>query len=116
MSPELLVIIAGTILSLLFSYVAGFTKWWEEKDGVYKRLMMLILLVLTAGGVYGISCLGYGDLIDVTIPCTQAGLVELIRYLILAVMANQSVYALSPQPAAIKQKLNGGKPVARKKK
>jgi len=93
MTPELLVAIAGIILSLGFSYIPGLDVKFAALDGVYKRLIMLGLILLTAAGTFGLSCAG---LIDAA-TCDQAGAWGLVQLFIFAAIANQSAYMLSPE-------------------
>jgi len=94
MTAELLSSIAGIVLSLLFSYVPPFKSWFDNLEGNYKRLIMLGALAVTAGGAYGLACLG---LFGVGITCDMAGALGLVELFIVAAIANQSAYALSPQ-------------------
>ena len=93
MTPELLVSIAGIILSLAFSYVPGLDVKFAALEGVHKRLVMLGLIFLTAAGAFGLSCAG---LVDVA-TCDQAGVWGLVQLFIFAAIANQSAYMLSPE-------------------
>jgi hypothetical protein len=99
---------AAAILSLLFSYLPGLSEWYArlgsgpggEDGGTRKRLLMLALLVLVAGGAFGLTCAGWGDLLGAAgagLRCDRPGLVELLRALFFALMANQSVYKISPK-------------------
>jgi len=93
MSAEFLSSVAGIIWSLLFSYVPGVSGWYEKLDGTYKRLIMLGLLAVSAGGAYGLACLGW---FNVGLSCNQAGIEKLVSSFVLALMANQSAYLISP--------------------
>ena len=95
MSAEALALYSGVALSLVFSYVPGLNKKFDGLQPDYKRLIMLGALVLTAGIVFGISCSGW---LDVGITCDQAGIVALLQAFVLALIANQSAYAISPKP------------------
>jgi hypothetical protein len=96
MSAENLSLIAGTVLSLVFSYIPGASDWFTSFDAQVKRLIMLGLIVLSAGIVYGLSCQGWGESYGIQISCDQSGLVGLVRQVVLAIIANQGVYAISP--------------------
>jgi hypothetical protein len=105
MSAELLSTIAGAILSLLFSYVPGLSSWYQKlgeggdgvDGGTARRLIMLGLLVLTAASAYGLACSGWGAAFGFALDCDRRGIVGLVQGLVLAVMANQSTYNLTPR-------------------
>jgi len=46
MTPELLSSTAAIFLSLLFSYIPGFSSWYDPLSPTLKRLVMLALLLL----------------------------------------------------------------------
>lgn len=96
MSAESLSIITGTVLSLLFSYLPGTRKWYAQFSPEVKRLIMLGLILLCGGIVYGLSCLGWGTEWGIAPICNQSGLMGLIEQVIVAIIANQSIYAISP--------------------
>ena len=100
MSAENLSLIAGTVLSLVFSYVPGASAWFMQFDAQVKRLIMLGLIILSAGVVFGLSCLGWGSSFGIQLSCDQPGLFGLIRQVVLAIIANQGVYAISPQKSS----------------
>ena len=88
MSAESLSLIAGTVLSLIFSYVPGAKGWYLQFNGQAKRLIMLTLISLSAGIVFGLSCLGWGSEFGITLSCNQAGMFGLVRQVVLAIIAN----------------------------
>ena len=96
MSAENLSLTAGTVLSLVFSYVPGAKGWYMQFDPQVKRLIMLGLIILSTGAVYGLACFGWGTELGITLSCDQAGLVGLLRQAVLAIIANQGIYAISP--------------------
>jgi hypothetical protein len=96
MSAETLALISGTLLSLFFSYIPGARSWFEPFPAQVKRLIMLVLLLGAAGIVYGLSCLGWGAEWHITLTCDQQGLMGLIEQTVIAIIANQSIYAISP--------------------
>ncbi len=97
MSAESLSLIAGTILSLTFSYIPGARSWFDEFEPEIKRSIMLVLLLITAGSVYGFSCLGWAAEWGISMSCDRSGLMGLIEQVVIAIVANQSVYAISPR-------------------
>jgi hypothetical protein len=113
MDATLLSTLAAAALSLLLSYVPGLADWYRSlgvrPDGAYdggtrKRLVMLVLLVLSAAGSYALACLGgqpsLAEELGLPLTCSRAGLLELIKALVFAVMASQAIYRISPKSAA----------------
>lgn len=97
MSADSLSLIAGTILSLAFSYVPGLHDRFEPLDATRKRLILLGLLVACAGIAFGLGCFGWGDSWGIQISCDRTGLAGLMEQTMLAIIANQSIYAISPR-------------------
>ena len=106
MTASILSTIAGALLSLLFSYVPGAREWFDglgkgpdgqEDGGTLKRLVMLGLLVVAAGGAMALACSGVGGDLGQALTCDRPGAIELVQALAMAVMANQSTYAISPK-------------------
>jgi hypothetical protein len=98
MTPELLSSVSGIILSLLFSYLPGLSTWYETLTATYKRLVMLALLALTSLSAFGFSCLGWLPYFNLNLACDQKGGVELLTAFVLALVANQSTYLITPKP------------------
>jgi hypothetical protein len=44
----------------------------------------------------GIACLGWASEFGITLTCDQTGFVVLLRQVMLAIIANQSIYSISP--------------------
>ena len=96
MTAEVLSSIAGIVLSLVFSYVPGISDWFGKLEATYKRLVMLALLVVVGIGVFGVTCWG---IVKTGITCDQAGAIGLVKVLVVALVANQSTYLISPRRA-----------------
>lgn len=97
MTAEFLAAGAATILSLAFSYIPGLSRWYGAKAEDVKRLIMLGLLVLVAGGAFGLACAGLGVDFGIGVTCDKAGAIELLKVLFAAAVANQITYALTPK-------------------
>jgi len=97
-TPAGLALIAGAVLSLLFSYVPGLNAWYAGLLPEVKRLAMAALMLLVAGVVFGLACAGL--LSGVT--CTQAGAFELLITWAAALVGNQTAYMISPATQAVK--------------
>lgn len=100
LSPELIASVAGILLSLAFSYIPGLRVKWAAVDPDKQRLIMLGLVVLVAGGIFGLGCANW---LIVNLSCDQAGIQKLVGIIIVALIANQSIYAISPLPADVKE-------------
>ncbi len=106
MDTEMLSAVAGAALSLAFSYIPGLHGWYERlgegpHGKEWKRLVMLAVLLVAAAGVMMLSCSGWAGPGIAGLPaCDRPGLVELLRALLAALVANQSVYQLTPPAQA----------------
>src|SRR5579859_1776914 len=96
---------AGIVLSLLFSFVPGLAQWFAVKDPTWKRLTMLIAVVIVAAGAFGLSCLKVAGL-PFTVECSQTGAVGLAQAVVVCLIANQSTDRITPNIGA------GATPVA----
>jgi hypothetical protein len=92
-TPEILASAAGILLSLAFSYIPGLSTWYAAKDPTIKRLIMLAALVVVAAGVFGLSCAKVYS----WVTCDQPGATGLVTALVLALVANQATFLISPQ-------------------
>ena len=98
MSVELLSAGSGALLSLAFAYLPGLNARYEALDGVYKRLIMLVLLAVVAVGSLAIACAGFAPQFELEgVVCDQAGAVELLRVFFAAVVANQTAFLVAPK-------------------
>lgn len=97
MTAEYLTAIVAMILSLGFSYIPGLSTWFGGLSGDIKRLIMLGVMVVTAGVIFGLNCAGLGVDLGVVISCDQAGAIALVKLLGVAIIANQSAYAITPR-------------------
>jgi hypothetical protein len=107
-SAEFITTAGGVLLSLGISYIPGLQARFDRLDGVHKRLVMLGLLALASLGVFGLACLQWGDAGNPLqalgvqgVTCSQAGALGLIRSFVLAVIANQATFLISPRPGCL---------------
>jgi len=96
MSAESLSLIAGAVLSLVFSYIPGAKGWFMGFEPEIKRLIMLGLILVSAAAVFGLSCLGWGIDLGINLSCNRSGLLGMVQQIVIAIIANQSIYAISP--------------------
>ena len=100
-TPEFLAMIAGGLLSLLFSYVPKLNTWYAAKTEEVKKLTMLCLMLITTIVIFALGC---GEIIPINnFVCDQPSAVYFIYVFILAIVANQGIYKITPQTIAVKQ-------------
>ena len=95
LTPELLSSIAGILLSLLASYLPGFSSWFPRLEAIHKRLLMLSLLAAVTAAIVGLACTGLGEAVGLRAACNQGGVILALQAFILALIANQSAYLIS---------------------
>jgi len=97
MTPEFLVMAFGVLLSLAVSYVPRLKEAYDGLDGNAKRLVMLVGVIVIGATVVGLNCAGVSFTGVPAVECSQAGWQAVIEAVILAAIANQAAYALSPK-------------------
>lgn len=95
MTSDTLVLLAGAVVSLLFSYVPGLNSWFDALQSEYKRLIMAGLMLVIGAGAYGLTCAGLGGDFVLVGSCDQSGAIEILRAWVLAIIANQGAYKIS---------------------
>ena len=91
MNAEFVSGIAGVVLSLVFSYVPTVRGWYEGLESQGKSLIMLGLLVVVSGSIFGLSCANVLNYLT----CDQAGALQLGQIFLNALVANQGVYLVT---------------------
>lgn len=91
---NILVVLAGVLLSLGFGYVPRAKEKYEALVPQHKALVMLGLTALAAGLVAAGSCwLDYA-----WITCDEGGWKQLLELFGLAILANQTTYQVGVRP------------------
>lgn len=98
MTSDLLSAIAGIVLSLAFSYVPGLSTKFAKLASSTKRLIMAGLLLATAGAAFGLSCAN----VFASVTCDKPGALGLVSHFITGLIANQGMYAISPETEAVR--------------
>jgi hypothetical protein len=95
LTPQLLTALAGVTLSLLASYLPGFSAWFNRLEAIYKRLVMLGLLAACSLAITGLSCAGLGEAFSLPPACDRGSGVLMVQAFLLALIANQSAYLIT---------------------
>ena len=90
----MLVGIAGVTLSLLFSYIPGLRTWYAALIDETKKLLMLGMIVLVSGAIFGLGCYG---ILSTGIACDKYGIISLVWMIVLGLTSNQAAYMITPQ-------------------
>lgn len=97
-NAELIALIAGTVISLLFSYFpvlrvkfAGMTQ--EAKSGIMLGLNVLVVVALCLLDLF--------EVFDFGLTFDKAGIANIVLTFFAAMIANQAVYSISPQPGDV---------------
>lgn len=100
-SSDLLIMVSGAVISLLFTYIPNFNAWFAMKSNEVKQLTMLGLLFVITAAVFALGCF---DLIQIeNFVCDKNTAVYFIYTFILAVISNQATYQITPKPIAVRQ-------------
>lgn len=95
MDAAALSLVAGTVVSLIFSFAPGIKTWYAGLESDVKAQVMAFVLLFVAVGISLVSCF---NLIAV-VPCTKDDLVSFFvkTYVsaTLALAANQGTYGLT---------------------
>lgn len=100
-NQDVLVMIAGSVLSALFTYVPKFNVWFAMKTDEFKQYTMIGIMFVVSGGMFALACFGLLEINEFV--CNKGTAWHFIYTFILAVMSNQSTYLISPKPLAVKQ-------------
>ena len=95
-SPDLISMVVGAVISLLFNYFPGLNTWFSALRTEVKSSIMIGLLAVASVAIYLLSLYG---IIEISQPVDW---VLVLRTFILAVVANQSAYVIAPQTSAVK--------------
>ena len=94
MQDNLLVSIAGILLSLAFGYIPGLRNWYDRQTGPAKAGVMLLLTALSALGVYLAACYTPWQ----AVACSEEGVWQIVELFITAVVVNQAAYLTAVRP------------------
>lgn len=91
-TAELVASIAGGLLALGFAYIPKVKDWFDLRTAQEKAGIMALALIVVSVGIFAAGC---ASLFNVSIACTQQGAVDLVKILVSALVANQSLYLIA---------------------
>ena len=99
MDENVLIATAAVLISIAFNWLPKLKDWYTVQDDNAQRLIMLGVLALSAGVVFGASCTGFqipGIVYSGT--CDTEGAKALGQLFINAVAVNQVAFLVLPKP------------------
>ena len=100
LTPEWLTLAAGAVLSLAFSFVPGLNVWYAAKSETFKKWFMVGMLCAVSGVLITSMCLSV--IVIEGLTCSEIGIGTFLETLLLAILANQGVYGLTPLPQSVR--------------
>ena len=103
MTPETLASVAAILLSLLTSYLPGFSDWYASLEAIQKRLLMLGLLLLVAIAAFAAACTQLAGPLGLAAGeptvCDAPSAYALLRAFVAALISSQAAFLISPKKA-----------------
>jgi len=90
---DLLLAIAGIVISLLFSYFPGLKTWYEAQDK--KALIMLGVILGVSLAYFGLACTPLSLKLGIEVACSADGALVVALAFIKIVIGNQATYLLT---------------------
>lgn len=108
LNSDLIVGGAGAVIALLFGYFPALRVKFAGLSPEMKSAVMIGTLIITAFGVWGAGCIGW---IDSGVACTKDSIPSLLKLIVIAIIANQSVNRIAPETDDVKDaKINRSLP------
>lgn len=85
--------VLGVVLQLVFRYVPKVQAWYSAQTN--KGAWMLLFVVLTGAGYFGLSCTPYAAQFGISLSCDQASVFTLLKALFIMASTNQLTYLIS---------------------
>lgn len=99
LSPEALMLLMGGFMSLLFTYFPGLNTWYASKAEKTKKIVMAVLLAAITAALYAGMCIGMVTVAEMV--CDVASGIDMIYFLVLAIVGNQGIFKLTVQPIKV---------------
>ena len=86
---------AGVVLGLVFEYLPGLAKWYQEQEDNVQRLILLGAMALVTLTIFGMGCAGLSE----TFACTKEGAFEALKVFVSGIISSQAAYLVLPRKA-----------------
>lgn len=98
-TPELIALVIGAFISLIFSYFPKLNTAFAALAENQKKLIMLALMIGVSAAIYVGDC--YLNWWQTDLVCGSAGIWRLVSILVMSITGNQGMYKLTPQTTAV---------------
>ena len=95
MSAETLTLVAGSVLSLIFTFIPKLNTWYAALPRRSKEIVMFCLVVAVGAGSFVLACKGQSSVLGLSLTCDVAGAVGLVKAILLTLAANQATYMIT---------------------
>lgn len=99
LTAEFLVTATGAVIALVFGYFPALRVKFAKRTPEAKSGIMIGLMVITGFAVWGAGCIGW---LNSGIACTSASIPDLIKLILMAIIANQATNRLAPETQDVK--------------
>ena len=90
---------SGVLLALVFQYFPRLKEKFGAQPDNQQRLYMLGMLALAAVAAFGLGCAQvHIPGVELAVTCDQQGAIGLGQVLLYAVVSNQAVFSILPNP------------------
>lgn len=98
MTTESLAALAGSALSLALFYIPGLKAKYDVLTSEGKASVMALALVGVTLVITGLACANILSYFGLTVECTAQSLIDLLKVLAAALVANQTTYLMFVRP------------------
>ena len=96
LTPDLIVMLAGVLLALIFDFIPKAKAWFDMKSVEGKRLINAGILLVVVGAIFGFNCLGWGAGLGIpAVVCTQEGALFMVQLFVLGIGMNYGTHAVA---------------------
>jgi drug/metabolite transporter superfamily protein YnfA len=100
LTPAMLALVVGSIISLLATYLPGFNTWWAALVAEKKQMIMALSMIIVGVVVYVLACtpsIGFPF-----VACPAGGVWSMLSIILSALVGNQATKLVSPDTAGVK--------------